>query len=248
MGDAACCALRNHRERGGAAGVGEAACRPDDAGGELVTKTEQIKQILEERYVAGVPYGGQTAIAAEVDCTRQLVQQVMRRSGIARLLLHPQRYCRDCDTALSSNARGDYCQTHYWERYESRLQHGTASMYENGPCRCGPCTLASREQAYAYRQRRIEAGDFKHGVASSYFMYLCRCDECRAAGSIVNKQDRARRLASGKEPPQHGTRNGYIAYGCRCDECRAAEKAYGRARTHRRRHRKTPQPDHSCGV
>ena len=81
-------------------------------------------------------------------------------------------------------------------------EHGTASGYEAGGCRCPACRAAMTEARRRTRARRrllsaVGARQVVHGTWAAYTTDKCRCAECRALKSAYMKDYRARRRQAG---------------------------------------------------
>lgn len=78
--------------------------------------------------------------------------------------------------------RSQYDLPSKWE--PKRAPHGTAARYQNGRCRCEPCTKANTEQCRKYTGAKPHT-EPAHGTLSRYKRRGCRCEKCRAANAAA---------------------------------------------------------------
>ncbi len=89
----------------------------------------------------------------------------------------------------------------------AQIQHGTATGYEAGGCRCRPCRDAAMAARRKVRRRRRElvadgSRPVAHGTWAGYLTDKCRCPECKAFRSEYMKAYRARKAAAGRTGPE----------------------------------------------
>ena len=81
------------------------------------------------------------------------------------------------------------------------IQHGTATGYSAGGCRCPECreaAMGARRRARERRRLRVAAGDrqITHGTWAAYLTDKCRCSTCKDFKSDYMRDYRAKRAAA----------------------------------------------------
>ena len=172
-----------------------------------MTKTEQVEQILRERYACQeVPNGHLTLIADEVGCTRELVRQIRNKLGMSWVSSRTVKVCASCGKEMLLSTKSATCNECSWVTLV-----------------CDQCGTSFKRSVAEIVWRAEKDHRHKGGQFCSR--------ECADSGHTGRKPE----VIGGSASLPHGLSR--YNSGCRCRDCRAESAAYQRARYARRKAR-----------
>lgn len=153
-----------------------------------MTKTEQARQLLLERYPCQeLPAGALTEIAKEVGCSRNLVSQVSLALGMTGTTRKPRPICASCSAEMTLGSKELLCRackriTVLCDYCEAPIEILASTVVARSSGRYTGLRFCSRPCMSAYRREhsigRPRDPNLPHGTSGMY-RRGCRCEECR---------------------------------------------------------------------